>query len=168
LVSKGKDCTVCALGACFLSHVKLYNKFKIDDNLTGGPSGDGHAYVHSDDMFELLHKSLGVKNMVLIESAFECGACLTHHAGQITDEPDWDEFSKSIEKVVTQEEIRAAVEHGRSISDPADRLKAIMRNLIKNDGEYTPKITKENARQTGEAREAYWADKQEDLACNYR
>jgi len=115
---KQKECTVCGLGACFLSHVKLYNKFDIDSGILYSKE------VNSDQMFPVLVKSLGPRNMALIESAFETS-----------------DRSSNFRVTRVEADILAAVRFGRKHRDCSKRLRAIMLNVIKNDGEFTVKPT---------------------------
>lgn len=56
-----KKCRVCALGACMLSHVKLYDKF----NLPGAAAVWDHSFRDN------LVSAMGERNTCLIETAFE-------------------------------------------------------------------------------------------------
>ena len=117
-----KNCVVCALGACFLSHVGLFNKLKLDtfDNDSLGFSGG--------EITETLRSSLGVKNMTLIESAFECTSM-----GDYYYLPKF----KGVEPN-EQPEMEAAIQFGSKYDNPRMRLRKIMANLIANDGEFIP------------------------------
>lgn len=161
LLTKSKPCTVCALGACFLSHVNLFNQFKVPDNLTDKryPHIDGWS-GDCDEMFFMLRKSLGRKNMILIESAFEERDCTDHHTEDLVDpaemvDDEWLRFYGPIDKLVKAEEVAAAVAFGYKYDDSTNRLKAIMRNVIANGGEFMPKITKAIATEVAAERQSH-------------
>jgi hypothetical protein len=132
---KDKKCSVCALGACFLSHVNLFNNFDVSSELAQYGTED------TDGMFKLLTQSLGTKNMALIESAFELEDFVDGHlceelggyfpAGYIPRE-----------KKIPFALVLAAVAFGAKHKDSSRRLAAIMRNVIKNDGEFVVTPTK--------------------------
>lgn len=111
-----KHCSVCMLGACFLSHVGLYNKFKINDMLA-------HSLIDSEgDIKPLLRKSMGSENVILLESAYE----------MITDWGESDEtpYFASLRL--------SAAKFGQKYYDDGERMKAIMKNVIENNGEFIP------------------------------
>lgn len=121
ILNNKKPCRVCALGACMLSHVKLFNKFKLEsDDLDPSYLAEGEFsdVELGDDKFRGdLVKSMGEINVSLIECAFE----QTYHHG-----------NESIDQS------RSAEVFGKQYSDPVIRLRKIMKNLIKNDGEFVP------------------------------
>lgn len=123
-----KNCHVCALGACFLSHVGLFNKFKIGN--MGVLSQEYYETIKSrqstgyegDEIKAVMLKSLGKKNIALIESAFEAAEMGDDDYGRDTD---------------------AAILFGNKYQSGPDggnrkRLKAIMENLIENKGDFKP------------------------------
>lgn len=114
-----RNCGVCALGACFLSHIRLF------DNITLNDIGYGNlpAYIVDDSeleldvgfrpVFDTLAQYFDKDNLALIETAFECSAGF------------WDgEVPKG----------EAAELFGRAYRKPKDRVRAIMENIIKNRG----------------------------------
>ncbi len=117
-----QHCEVCALGACLLSAVKFTNKFKFDIK-----------FDYFDDMYELdldpepIMKKLlpifGKEQLALIEYAFEQGK------GWIVGEWNVDRYQKKLDK---------AEEFGNSFRKDSERLRAIMKNIIKNDGTFIP------------------------------
>lgn len=124
---KKKTCTVCALGACFVSAVRKYNELNFEDltdsYLEGGELGGeikGHLARYFSD-----------KQMALIETAFETSAYFAERGGKY---------------LISEKETAKAVEFGASYTSDNrlkaimndNRLKAIMKNVIKNDGTFKP------------------------------
>lgn len=140
---KEKNCSVCALGACFISKARLYNKVDVDKDLIGDQPG-----IEGDILKEDLIKDIGVHNLLLLEICFE-----------ENEEFDlrwkdwnlgWD--SKKLNKICPMAERIAAARYGRKahkmgLLDPdananAKLLKWMMNNIIKNDGRITFNVTK--------------------------
>lgn len=116
-----KYCETCALGACLLSTVKLYNKF---DTISLTQNG----YVDIDPLYKnmagRLRKIFSPEQLQLIESAFEFFYVQSN--GLISTSTN------------TYEELFAAANFGKRYLKDANRLRAIMRNLITNGGEFIP------------------------------
>lgn len=126
------NCTVCALGACFLSHVKLYNKVKVDHDMMA------FGFMESNVLFDRLKSSLGIKNVVLIETAFEGSDTTGNHA----EFSSMEETDPRLDKKVPLAQRFAATEYFYKYNDGPNRLKVIMKNVIANDGEFIPKVSK--------------------------
>lgn len=125
-------CCVCALGSLFLSYARLYNQVKLS-NLRENPKSNwrlknyfltGNKDCTIDLDYDFLNSKLSniftQKQIDLIEQAFEIG----------------EVFSGSGNTHGDQE--KTAVEFGKRYKNPRDRLIAIMKNIIKNDGVFTP------------------------------
>lgn len=95
---------VCALGACFLSHVDQFNKLKVD------PYWDGR--LGRATITQQLSDVFTTQQMAMIEDAFE----------------QESRRSDTVE----------ALFFGNSFEDDKERLKAIMKNIIKNAGVLVP------------------------------
>lgn len=106
--NKKVKCEACALGSAFISLVNIENKCSVID------------MNQHDDMFKRLTRSFCVKNMSLMESAFE---------GNITNHgmPEED---------ATYEHLKMAAEWGDTYGDDEKRLRAIMLNIIRNNGDF--------------------------------
>lgn len=102
------SCKVCGMGAVFVSKVKLGNTFEMDG-----------SYVSDDEMTENLEGIFSTKQLRLIEHAFE-----GFHAGfaNITD----------------TEETKCENKFRYKYSEPSERMQAIMKNIIKNNGTFKP------------------------------
>lgn len=107
-----KDCHVCALGACFISNVKLNNKF--DFSNTDHVYDENSLAPNSKDIEKSLKNIFSVAQFRLIECCFE----------------DNEGIYYMIHK---NKEIKAFY---NKYSEPVGRLKAIMKNIIKNDGTF--------------------------------
>lgn len=121
-------CRVCAIGACFLSHVRLFNEVSLGDVL----GRQMFEYRKADAeylpfsivdtvMRRYLDDYFGRQNLQLIEAAFErcTGYAYGHH--QAYD----------------------AVEFGAKFALATNRMQAIMENVIANNGTFIPPITKD-------------------------
>lgn len=104
--SKKTTCQVCALGAAFVSLVNIENKCSVD------------GICQQEGMWERLEKHFGGNNMNLMESAFECTGM---------DNSSYD---------LPYEVLDVAGEWGSQYEDPAVRLRAIMLNVIRNNGDF--------------------------------
>lgn len=105
-------CKVCALGACFISAVAVDNKWDFEkEDITDS---------YSDfQLNERLSKIFTRDQMGLIEAAFECA---DHGMFVNTDLKKYN----------------AAVAFGKKFKTPRSRLKAIMENIIENNGIFKP------------------------------
>lgn len=112
---QGGHCTVCGIGGCFVSLVRLGDKVETEEifGVFIEPRDSGDDYK----MKQLLRKVFTPDQLSMIECAFER---YTGHG----DAP-------------YQDRIKAA-QFGRQYSDSKNRLIAIMKNIIKNKGEFKP------------------------------
>lgn len=110
LKDKG-ECRVCAKGALFLSAVRKFNSAKVGD-------------VADDDDFKIAVKIFGLKQYDLIEAAFE---------GWDSTKERWDgtEYTGNTS-------VPAATAFGDQYDGNTERLVAILKNIIKNDGTFKP------------------------------
>jgi hypothetical protein len=112
-----KDCKVCALGACFLSHIRLFNEVQM--------WGELDASQQRQLIASQLEKYFGRLELYLIETAFECVPL------------------SLLQRVPNLEEdyrvsLRDALSFGWKFSKLPERLRAIMENIISNNGEFNP------------------------------
>lgn len=114
-----KGCEVCALGACFLSLVALKNKFDFG----------GAGIVTRREVTDRLRSAFSDAQMDLIERAFEWrGNWPAHPYG---DEGDrLNTFACKYPHEDTCD--------GYITSNGTTRLRAIMKNIIKNNGTFKP------------------------------
>jgi len=113
-----KGCEVCALGACFLSSVRLTNRWEFggfEEHWTGPAQVRA---VEREVLEEKLHKIFTPFQIDLIETAFEEYNC-TNLAN--------DRYV-----------IGRAISFGSKHYDSTSRLRAIMKNIIKNNGTFKP------------------------------
>jgi hypothetical protein len=108
-----KDCYVCALGACFLSYIRLFNDVKVSDLVRGDRQEDLYLYSTSSFIKSRLSQYFTHDQLLLIEAAFEGWRVADYCSEQVCDFYD---------------------KH----PDPKERLRAIMQNVIDNNGEFIP------------------------------
>lgn len=113
--SRGK-CNVCGIGACFVSMVKLGNSIATKQVGIKGYIENGDSIGHYD-MRRLLDDVFSEDQQSLIECAFEQDSGFGF--APIPDR-------------------KAAKSFGQKYKHDSTRLKAIMKNIIKNKGEFIP------------------------------
>lgn len=119
-------CTVCAIGAAYVSYINRFNKVKNSQVIS----------ANSNAMVKTLGKIFPGDQLRLMEAVFECGW---------VREPEWftnleNEYYSSDE---TGEQV-PAFEHVNNMieafyyryADDDKRLRAIMTNVIRNNGEF--------------------------------
>lgn len=121
-----KDCVVCNLGAMFVSLVKLDNKFQFEW-LEDPCSGNQEVYIRYP--LPRMRDLFSAQQLILIEHAFE-----GPDSGYITDH--FREYDPNAE--VPQRLQDAAYKFYESHSDPAKRMRAVMQNIVKNEGVFKP------------------------------
>lgn len=106
------QCTCCALGAMMLSEVRINDKLKIGALMDDGGSGVDFRMYHGGDE-DRLCDFFDYQQLSLIESAYERG----------TGRYDGTERSVSF---------------GERYKTPERRLRAIMENIVANNGTFKP------------------------------
>lgn len=118
------SCQVCAKGALFMSHIGRVNKCTIDELY--------NRYVEICDSNKELDSIFPNCNYHLIEIAFEM-----FHVDDDVETPIMiiiDNFDEEeAEKLINK-----ACEFGEKYNDSKSRLKAICKNIIKNNGVFKP------------------------------
>lgn len=120
-ISKDFPCKVCALGSIFMSHVMLRNHLTIDE-------------LEMTDDIAMRKRLEGVftnNQLHLIETAFE-RRIVNDDIEYICKEPR--SFWNSVPTTIGQK----AIDFGKKYSDSTVRLIMIMKNIIKNDGQFKP------------------------------
>ncbi len=114
---KGARCEVCALGALFMGDIRKNDKCKgVDVGLGLEPDGFVNHYIDERAMRDRLGKLFSVKQTALIECAFEKGIDPTNS--------------------LSENEYATATAFGNRYEDSSERLRVIMRNIIRNDGQF--------------------------------
>lgn len=138
-LSKLQDCEVCALGACMLAKVDKFDDCKVRDLFgTGSDISDngvdsfGFEETNRDSITEQLRGIFDENQMSLIEDAFESS-----------------DYQYDLEELTYS---RAYEIFGSYYEDSSDRLKAIMKNIIDNNGVFKPeqilkKVAKEKCKE---------------------
>lgn len=144
-----KQCQVCALGACLLSTVKLYNKLDLLQANGGASSLYGYE-IENRDMFNRLLDSFSPEQIILIEQAFEQG-------GGYFSQPYYESNKGDLgfDGYLPAKLREAAVKFGNNYANHTRRLGAIMRSIIANDGEFIPskRVKREIERAEARSRE---------------
>jgi len=125
-----EECYVCMLGAVWLSAVQLFNDFTL--YYSQGSTDSLHIDMQDED-----------------DPAKSPGAMLAHIFG--SDYPymeasfevghgwfDEGNTSRLREKTIIKSLFLAAVKFGERYKEPLDRMKAICRNIIRNEGRFMP------------------------------
>ena len=120
-----ETCSVCALGGIFMSCTLFNNKTLNKDvvNHTGQGCNLGESLRDDVGISNGLDKLFTMTQLVMIENAFECGEGYFYFEGEC----------KLSDKVYN-----ACVNFGNKYDDAKDRLVAIMKNIIKNNGTFKP------------------------------
>jgi len=127
LLKVASNCDVCALGAIFYAAVIRHDNLKIGilSEFDDIAEGDGYFGIFSSTMFIYLKEFFPQKELCFIEAAFE-GNLVNWYDD--SDEGDRD-YSGIIER---------CREFSKRFEDPEDRMRAIMQNIIDNNGTFTP------------------------------
>lgn len=121
LKEERSKCEVCGIGACFVSLVNLGDEVITKKAFESEVVEDMDS-VDDDFMRKKLRKVFTSNQLALIECAFE-------------KDFTFDDKSKA---GVPRKKREAASEFGEAYYDHTDRLVAIMKNIIKNDGTFKP------------------------------
>jgi hypothetical protein len=120
LKTKGQPCTVCGIGACFVSLVNLGNSVNAKSSFSDISCNDISG-INDDFMRPKLRKVFTPRQLTLIECAFERES---HFGDDYADVP-----------YKTKDE---ACDFGYLYPNASDRLIAIMQNIIDNEGFFRP------------------------------
>jgi hypothetical protein len=114
-----KNCAVCAVGACFVSSLKLFNKYEPSDGYGWRLFGNERVKISSYSMrSDQLAKHFSYKQLDVIEAAFER-----------SNEYSYRDQPMSEKKVGN---------FSRKYKTDTDLMVAIMKNIIKNKGLFKP------------------------------
>jgi hypothetical protein len=133
-VIKDKRCEVCAVGALFVSAIDQYDNYNVENckNTYGGLI----IGVYGFSMFSYLKKYFSAIQLSMIESAFEGVSTST----AISNDIKYDEYGEpSSESKALMAKIDMAVDSYEASIFPAEgRMRAIMNNIINNNGMFIP------------------------------
>jgi len=113
IVNKNKPCQVCAKGSLFISSVRRFNNFSLQDASRANCRISNTANTVTQKLF-------GRANADLIERCFE----------------GW---GRSMNNNITQEESGSIESWKIKYPEDDQRLEAILKNIIKNNGTFKPK-----------------------------
>lgn len=125
LVSKkGATCDVCGIGSCFIATVRLGDDYETDKIFENNPLFTGLS-LSSRQMRPYLRKIFTSRQLTLIECAFE----QNYRHRDTTDK---------LSSYVFTQDVLEAVRFGLNYKNDEDRLRAIMYNIITNNGTFKP------------------------------
>lgn len=118
------DCEVCLLGACLLAKAKLYNEVKLKNLITGDRQEfcSRPSFVERKSVLDHLKDIFDPFDLDLMEVAFEG-----------TKELLGLEVKKGTEEIM-----KRAVKMGNAYDNHWERTRAIMENIIDNNGRFIP------------------------------
>jgi hypothetical protein len=142
LEETGARCDVCALGAMFVTTVKIRNEITTDKG----------RFSRGEDMHKYLADVFSKDQLRLIESAFEREAYryqvdVDAHGNVIADDDETTPIEGKVDdqsSSLTDDDYDAATQFGwdnpghNNISSTDERLRAIMNNIIANNGTFCP------------------------------
>lgn len=131
VLDKIPSCNVCALGGIFVSAVRRFNKLKCSKDL---------ANPDYARMLPYLKRFFSEKQIRLIECAYEQGDGFVYAHTYGTSYGDGREFICEAKSVAEKKLTYYAMKFGRAIEDAADRMVAIMKNIIDNGGTFVPPV----------------------------
>lgn len=114
-----KNCQVCALGSMFLSHIRVFDKIMMSE-LTDD----------RDNLTSVLSDYFDQKQLDLIECAFE--------GELVVDENYYEETDSDVWPPIYPTEVEEAKKYIIKYRDDKKRLRAIMINVIRNNGVFKP------------------------------
>jgi hypothetical protein len=115
---QSEPCEVCGLGSLILSKARLYNKMDVDDVLKEDSFFTG-KFIFSGGQDSLLEDLFSITQITMIEDAFE------------QTETGWYGNCSESKRL-------KAVEFGKRFDETEERLRAIMQNIIDNNGSFVP------------------------------
>lgn len=115
-------CSVCAMGACLLSATKFANKLSFDD------IGESIDSLRNDKVRELFASIFSPLQLLMIETAFEGKFSGTRVGVSLFD----------MNKYEHQNELNKCIEFYHNHFNAESRMITIMKNIIKNKGEFKP------------------------------
>lgn len=132
------ECTCCALGGLFLSEVKFNNSCTFKE-LNYNDFSKGNYF--EEKPLKRLNKYFSLSQLVLTEFAFECwGTNELYYNDDNSVHIDMGIGNhKTLKELkLTENDIEKACEFGNDYLYPNDRLLAIMKNIVLNEGTFKP------------------------------
>jgi hypothetical protein len=123
-------CEVCALGSVFVSLVNIKNEFSV-------------WQVDQVDFSEITEALSGIfhqRDLYLMEYVFEragAGALTSETLRALPNEPVTVENTVNGDEIIfSRSELERALQYGEKYYDNSERLKVIMRNIVRNEGRF--------------------------------
>lgn len=135
-----KKCRVCALGGLFLSAVGKFNDITVSDCDLGyyrnyNRDNDYVVRLGREETISHLSKYFTKCQMMLIESAFEGVYYAASYYPNIFEEGEC--YNEKKQKYY-QKLCRKAIKFCEDIEDDKEKLRAILKNMLSNDGTFKP------------------------------
>ena len=132
-----KSCEVCAIGATFICALDRNDSLKVSEVAQDRHVGyDGKTSLDEDGMMEYLGKWFSEKQLRLIECAFE-GEDVTEEFTRWSDRLEDDVVSAPAKRAIALYKVARASKRLKG-TKPEKVMKAIMHNVIRNDGTFKP------------------------------
>lgn len=125
-LGRAVECSVCAVGSMMISKCRINGDSKVISSSHWSGSCNSQHLLYED-----LGQYFDNQQLALIESAFErdSGFCSDH----VNDEEPDEKVCKELMELATRAE-----DFGFAYEDDSDRLKAIMQNIVDNQGTFNP------------------------------
>lgn len=137
---KGKKCRVCAKGALLVAAVDRFNEVRLEDLYDLDQPG-----INIDKgtpSRQWLGQWFGDDQLALMEAAFEAELGVSDDTERLREAyEESGEYDYDMDDEVADTPLHDAVEFGEAIDYPDERLRAIMENVVKNNGEFIPRAT---------------------------
>lgn len=128
-INKIEKCQACALGNVLISHIRVFDKLTYEDigfytqySSSNYESYCINGYTLKNDVVNVLLKYFSQLQLDMIEAAFE----------------QTDLYVKDFVKKRNRTKILNSIKFGKKYKDPKTRLRAILNNILDNDGLFRP------------------------------
>lgn len=134
------SCNVCALGGIFVCSVNRFDKLKFDNAFT--PIYDFSLFsdkmdINYDISMKYIHRFFSKKQLAMIEMAFENGTGI-YRCFYDSIREDFIALGEAKKAKVTNQDCKKCLEFYSKYKKASDRMIEIMKNIIKNNGEFKP------------------------------
>ena len=126
LIETQKECQVCAKGALFVCDVIRRNEFKVSKSVTS---------IDSDIILQKL-EYFSESQLNLIETAFEGDTKQEEGLVELDEEGD-AKYDENFD-VIYIPVVKQAIKFSKRFTNDTNRMIAIMKNIIENNGEFKP------------------------------
>jgi hypothetical protein len=128
ILKEKKTCNTCLKGAVLCSHILKTNHLSIQEF--------NKIENENDFIYKRLKGIFSVNQLDLMEVAFEGRVVMEENTTLATYNEDYDEDDWDEEQYILTELAEKAIKFSKKYENTDDRYVAILRNLIKNGGEF--------------------------------